>query len=54
MWVSFRMAPDSVHRAYAKARSEFRDSLRRVVAEQSAAGDADLESAVRRVFELLD
>ena len=51
---AWEVDPDSVHRAYAKARSEFRDSLRRVVAEQSAAGDADLESAVRRVFELLD
>lgn len=45
--------PDAIHRAYAKARAEFRDCLRLVVAEQATASPADLEDEVRRLLELL-
>ena len=45
--------PDSVHRAYAKAREEFREVLGWVVAEHTVRSEVDLESEVARVLALL-
>ena len=45
--------PDAVHRAYGKAREEFKLCLRRVVAEHVVRSETDLEREVERVFELL-
>jgi RNA polymerase sigma-70 factor (ECF subfamily) len=46
--------PDAVHRAYAKAREEFRKCLRRIVAEHTVRTEVDLDAEVARVFELLE
>ena len=46
--------PDAVHRAYGKAREEFRKCLRRIVAEHTVRTEVDLDAEVARVFELLD
>jgi len=46
--------PDAVHRAYAKAREEFKASLRRIVAEHTVRTEVDLDAEVNRVFEQLD
>jgi len=45
--------PDTVHRAYAKAREEFKLCLRRVVAEHAVRSEVDLDAEVERIFELL-
>ncbi|TDJ71152.1 MAG: sigma-70 family RNA polymerase sigma factor [Planctomycetota bacterium] len=45
--------PDAVHRAYAKARAEFKSCLREVVAEHAVRSEVDLDREVERVFELL-
>ena len=45
--------PDSVHRAYAKAREEFRGYLRRVVAQHAVRTEVDLDQEVTRVLDLL-
>lgn len=45
--------PESVHRAYAHGRAEFRRYLREVVAEHVVRAEDDLEREVARVFELL-
>jgi DNA-directed RNA polymerase specialized sigma24 family protein len=45
---------DSVHRAYARAREEFRLCLRRVLAEHTVRTEVDLDAEVGRLFELLE
>lgn len=45
--------PAMVHKAYAKARDEFRACLRRVVAEHAVRSEVDLDGEVARVLELL-
>jgi len=45
---------DAVHRAYAKAREEFRLYLRRVIAEHAVRTEADLDEEVARLFGLLE
>lgn len=45
--------PDSVHRAYAKAREEFQRHLRQVVAEHAVRAEEDLDQEVARVLNLL-
>jgi RNA polymerase sigma-70 factor (ECF subfamily) len=49
----WEMAPESVHRVYAKARAEFRGCLERVVAEHAVRSESDLETEVARVLALL-
>jgi len=44
---------DSVHRAYARARDEFKQCLRRVVSEQAVRTESDLDAECRRVFQML-
>lgn len=46
--------PDAVHRAYAKAREEFKACLRRIVAEHTVRTELDLDAEVARVFGLMD
>jgi RNA polymerase sigma-70 factor (ECF subfamily) len=46
--------PDPGHRAYARARAEFRECLTRVVAEHTVRSEVDLEDEVARAFRLLD
>lgn len=45
--------PDSVHKAYGKAREEFRQHLRRIVAEHAVRSEGELDREVARVLELL-
>lgn len=45
--------PDAVHRAYAKAREEFRICLRHVVAEHAVRCEQDLDLEVARILELI-
>jgi DNA-directed RNA polymerase specialized sigma24 family protein len=45
--------PDSVHRAYGRAREEFKLCLRQVVADHAVRSETDLEREVARVYELL-
>jgi len=47
------MDPDGVHRAYAKAREEFRACLKIVIAEHAVRSGGDLEAEVPRVLALL-
>lgn len=47
------MEPEAVHRAYAKAREEFRACLERVVAEHAVRSEEDLEAEVARILALL-
>ncbi|MBK7875970.1 MAG: sigma-70 family RNA polymerase sigma factor [Planctomycetes bacterium] len=47
------MDPDAVHRAYARARDEFRACLRRVVAFHSVRSEAELDDECRRLLALL-
>lgn len=49
----WEMDADAVHRAYAKAREEFRACLRAVVAEHAVRTGADLDREVERLLELL-
>jgi DNA-directed RNA polymerase specialized sigma24 family protein len=49
----WEMDPDAVYRSYGKARAEFRACLRRIVAEQAVSFEADLDTEVRRILELL-
>lgn len=44
---------EAVHRAYARAREEFRACLRAVVAEQAVRSEGDLEREVERLLELI-
>ncbi|MCA8954273.1 MAG: sigma-70 family RNA polymerase sigma factor, partial [Planctomycetes bacterium] len=44
---------DAVHRAYARARDEFKACLRQIVAEQAVRTESDLDAECRRVFEML-
>lgn len=45
--------PEALHRAYAKAREEFRVCLRTVVAEHAVRSEADLEGEVARILDLM-
>jgi len=45
--------PDAVHRAYAKAREEFKACLRRIVAKHTVRTEVDLDAEVARVFGLM-
>jgi RNA polymerase sigma-70 factor (ECF subfamily) len=45
--------PEALHRAYAKAREEFRGCLRTVVAEHAVRSEADLEGEVARILDLM-
>lgn len=45
--------PAAIHRAYARARSEFREHLRRVVSEHSVRAEEQLDDEVERVLRLL-
>lgn len=45
--------PDSLHRAYAKAREEFRGCLRQVVAFHAVRTEAELDDECRRLLALL-
>lgn len=47
------MDADAVHRAYARARDEFRACLRRVVAFHSVRTEAELDDECRRLLALL-
>ena len=47
------MDPVAVHRAYARAREEFRACLEHVVAEHAVRSEADLEAEVARLLVLL-
>jgi DNA-directed RNA polymerase specialized sigma24 family protein len=49
----WQVDPDSLHRAYAKAREDFRGCLRRVVAEHVVRTEAELEQEVLRIIALL-
>lgn len=49
----WEMEPEAVHRAYRRAREEFRACLREVVAELAVRSEADLEAEVSRVIDLL-
>ena len=44
---------EAVHRAYARARDEFKKCLRHVVAEQAVRTERDLDAECRRIFEML-
>lgn len=45
--------PVAVHRAYAKAREEFRACLRRIVAEHAVRAEAELDVEVERIIGLI-
>ncbi|MBL8752116.1 MAG: sigma-70 family RNA polymerase sigma factor [Planctomycetes bacterium] len=49
----WQMDPDSVHRAYARAREEFRLCLREVVAFHLVRSEAELDDECRRLFAML-
>lgn len=49
----WQVDPDVLHRAYGKARGEFRVCLRQVVAEHTVRSEVDLDREVERVFALL-
>jgi RNA polymerase sigma factor (sigma-70 family) len=49
----WEVEPGAVHRAYRKARDEFRQCLREIVAEHAVRSEADLDAEVARVFQLL-
>ena len=49
----WRVDPDAIHRAYGKAREEFRVCLRRIVAEHSVRSEADLDAEIERVLQIL-
>ena len=44
---------DAVHRAYARAREEFKQCLRHVVAAHAVRSEADLDAECRRIFDML-
>ena len=50
----WKVEPRSLHKAYEKARVEFRMCLSRVLAEHGAAGGGELDSEVKRILHLLD
>lgn len=50
----WKMDPDAVHRAYAKARQEFRSCLRQSLAYHAVRTEADLDAECRRLFTLLE
>jgi RNA polymerase sigma factor (sigma-70 family) len=49
----WELEPSAVHRAYRKAREEFRQCLLEVVAEHVVRAEVDLDAEVDRVFDLL-
>lgn len=49
----WEVEPSVVHRAYRKAREEFRHCLREIVAEHAVRSEVDLDAEVGRVFQLL-
>jgi RNA polymerase sigma factor (sigma-70 family) len=52
--VQWRTDVDALHRAYAKAREEFRSCLRQVVAQHVVRTEAELDDECRRLFALLE
>jgi len=49
----WEMAPEAVHRAYAKARDEFRSCLRAVVLTQAVCSEEALDAECRKLIDLL-
>jgi RNA polymerase sigma-70 factor (ECF subfamily) len=49
----WEVEPEGVHRAYARARDEFRVCLRRVVAEHAVRSETELDAEVDRILRLL-
>lgn len=50
----WQLDPEAVHRAYARAREEFRLCLREVVAFHLVRSEAELDDECRRLFAMLD
>ena len=50
----WEMDAQAVHRAYARARDDFRSCLRHVVSYHAVRSEVDLDSECRRLFELLE
>jgi hypothetical protein len=52
--VQWEIEPKAAHRAYSKARDEFRACLRSIVAEHTVRTESALDEEVGRILKLLD